>query len=218
MNIGLRTFLVKNRLLLAVLLIALGIVIGIYATFWVSWIFFLAAIIMVAAHFLIGPITLIQYYLENGDFDTAKSLLEGIKFPGMLYKPVRSTYYMLKGNFSTMDDNLDSAEADIKKSLEAGIADKAYEGTAYLQLGSISYKKGNLREAYEHLRKSVQLGLPDNDSRASAFLQLCSICMQRRDFKACKQYFKKAKESKATNPQILDQLKEMEKYMSRIPG
>ena len=67
---------------------------------------------------------------------------EKIKYPNLLYKPVRSSYYMLRANFSTMGDDLDKAEADLKKGLATGMPEKEYEGTAYLQLGSISYKKG----------------------------------------------------------------------------
>ena len=185
---------------------------------YVSWLFFLIAILMVVAHFMIGPITLIQKHVENGDFDGAKDLLNRVKYPNLLYKPVRSAYYMLKSNFSTMNENFEDAESDIRKSLEAGIDDKSVQGGAYLQLGMISYKKGNKKEAYENLRKAVSMGLPDKDSEASAYLQLSSICGERRDFKGMKLYYQKAKACKPKNEMIVNQLKEMDKYISRIPG
>jgi hypothetical protein len=75
-----------------------------------------------------------------------------------------------------------------------------------------------MKEAYEHLRKAVKLGLPDNDNSAAAYLQLCSIAIQRHEYKAAKQYFSKAKSFKATNEQVVSQIKEMTKYMARIPG
>lgn len=216
---ALRRFIVLYRLYIAVALIALGVLItmqkhGIY----VSWIFFLIAIIMVIAHFMIGPITLIQKHVEDGDIEGAQALLDRVKYPNLLYKPVRSAYYMLKSNFSTMNENFDSAEADIRKSLEAGITDKGVEGGAYLQLGMIAYKKGDKKGAYENLRKSITIGLPDKDSEASAYLQLSSICGERRDFKGMKAYYAKAKACKPKNEQIVSQLKEMDKYISRIPG
>jgi tetratricopeptide (TPR) repeat protein len=167
---------------------------------------------------MIGPITLIQKHVENGDFDGAKDLLNRVKYPNLLYKPVRSAYYMLKSNFSTMNENFEDAESDIRKSLEAGIDDKSVQGGAYLQLGMISYKKGNKKEAYENLRKAVSMGLPDKDSEASAYLQLSSICGERRDFKGMKLYYQKAKACKPKNEMIINQLKEMDKYISRIPG
>jgi tetratricopeptide (TPR) repeat protein len=217
---SIRRFVVLYRLPLAVAVIALGL----YITFavkhglWVSWIFFLIAILMVVAHFMIGPITLIQKHVEDGDIDGAQDLLKRVKYPNLLYKPIRSAYYMLKSNFSTMNENFDDAEEDIRKGLEAGIDDKSVQGGAYLQLGMIAMKKGNKKEAYEHLRKALQFGLPDKDSEATALLQLSSLCGERRDFKGMKFYYQKAKACKPKNEMILSQLKEMDKYISRIPG
>ena len=218
MKSTLRRFIVNNRLLLAVVMIGLGFWIGISVTWWIGWIPFLIAIIMVAAHFMIGPMTLIQGYIENGDMEGAQKLMNSVKYPNLLYKPVRSSYYMLRANFSTMGEDMDAAEADLRKGLAAGMPEKEYEGTAYLQLGSIAYKKGNKKEALENLRKAVKIGLPDEDSKATAFLQLSSLCIERRDFKTAKIYFNKAKSCKATNKQIVDQVKEMSKYIARIPG
>jgi tetratricopeptide (TPR) repeat protein len=218
MKATIRRFIVFNRLLIAVVLIGLGFWLGFAVTWWIGWLPILIALLTVAAHFLIGPMTLIQGYIEAGDMEGAQALMGKVKYPNLLYKPVRSSYYMLRANLSTMTDDLDKAEADLKKGLETGITEKEYEGTAYLQLGSISYRKGNTKEAYEHLRKAVKLGLPDKDSEATAYLQLSSICMQRRDFRSAKLYFNKAKSCKATNEQVVSQIKEMSKYIARIPG
>lgn len=218
MNMNLRRFLVFYRLPLAALLIALGFWLGFSVTWWIAWLPFLIALIMIAAYFMVGPMSLIQGYIEAGDMEGAKKMMEKVKFPNLLYKPIRSSYYMLRANLSTMDDNLDKAEEDLKRGLEAGLPEKEFEGTAYLQLGSIAYKKGNTKEALEHLRKAVKIGLPDKDNEATAYLQLSSICIQRRDFKSAKIYFNKAKACKATNKQVVDQINEMSKYIARIPG
>jgi tetratricopeptide (TPR) repeat protein len=202
---------------IAVALVVLGFVFGFYVTWWIAWIPFLAAILMVVAHFLIGPMTLIQGYMESGDMEGAQALLARVKYPNLLYKPVRSSFYMLQANFSTMGDDLEKAEAQLRKGLETG-TEKEYEGTAYLQLGAIAQRKGNTKEAYEHLRKAVSIGLPDKDNAATAYLQLSSICIQRRDFRNAKIYFNKAKAAKPTNAQVVEQMKEMAKYIARIPG
>ncbi|MBS1782982.1 MAG: hypothetical protein JSS78_07935 [Bacteroidetes bacterium] len=218
MKPGLRRFLVFNRLYIAIALIALGFWIGFSVTWWIAWLPFLIAVLMVVAYFLVGPMTLIQQYIDTGDMEGAQKLLDKVKYPNLLYKPVRSSYYMLRANMSTMTDDLDKAEADLRKGLEAGMPEKEYEGTAYLQLGAIAFKKGNTRDAYEHLRKAVKIGLPDKDSEATAYLQLSGICMQRRDFRGAKNYFAKAKSCKSKNEQIVSQINEMSKYMARIPG
>jgi hypothetical protein len=47
---------------------------------------------------------------------------------------------------------------------------------------------------------------------------LCSIMMNKREFRAAKEYFRKAKSFKPTTPQIVDQIKQIEKYITRMPG
>ncbi|HEY9177880.1 MAG TPA: hypothetical protein VIN07_09330 [Flavipsychrobacter sp.] len=218
MKLALRRFTVLYRLPLAILMIGLGLWLGFEVTWWIAWLPFLVAILMVVAHFLVGPMTLIQKYIEDGDMEGAQKLMDTVKYPNLLYKPVRSSYYMLRANISTMGDDLDKAEEDLKKGLASGMAEKEFEGSAYLQLGAIAFKKGNNKEAYEYLRKSVKLGLPDKDSEATAYLQLSGLCMQRRDFRSAKLYFTKAKACKSKNEQVVAQIAELSKYMSRIPG
>jgi tetratricopeptide (TPR) repeat protein len=215
---NLRKILVFYRIPIAIGLLALGFLLGFQVTWWIAWIPFLVALIMIAAYFLIGPMTLIQGYMESGDMEGAQKLLKLVKYPDLLYKPIRSSFYMLQANFSTMGDDLDKAESQLRKGLESGMPEKEYEGTAYLQLGAIAQKKGNTKEAFEHLRKAVSIGLPDKDNEATAYLQLSGICIQRRDFRNAKIYFNKAKACKATNPQVVEQVKEMSKYIARIPG
>ncbi len=217
-NMNFRKIFVFYRIPIAIGLIVLGFVLGFEVTWWIAWIPFLVATIMITAYFLIGPMTLIQGYIESGDMDGAQKLLKQVKYPNLLYKPIRSSYYMLQANFSTMGEDLDQAESQLRKGLETGMAEKEFEGTAYMQLGAIAQKKGNTKEAFEHLKKAVQIGLPDKDNEAMAYLQLSSICIQRRDFRNGKLYFTKAKSCKATNPQVVEQIKEMSKYIARIPG
>ena len=215
---NLRRFIVFNRLWIAILLIALGFYLGFQVTWWLGWLPVFIAIIMVVAHFLVGPVTLMQRYIESGDVEGAKVLLDKVKYPNLLYKPVRSMYYSLKSNFSTMNEDWDSAEAELRKGLESGGTDKDYQGTAMFQLGSICYRKGDMKEAYEHLRKAIQIGLPDADTSATAYLYLTSICLQRRNYKGGKFYFAKAKAAKPKNKDIVEQIEEMKKTISRIPG
>jgi tetratricopeptide (TPR) repeat protein len=218
MNI--RRFIVLNRLPLALFVLALGLLIQFSTSkgVWISWLFYLSAILMVVVHFMLGPITLIQKSIESGDVEDAQFLLSKVKKPEWLYKPVRSAYYMLNSNFATMNDDFETAETQIKKSLENGMESKEYEGGAYMQLGTIALKKGNKKEAAEHLKKALQLGVPDKDSEAGCYLQLASICAERRDFKGMKFYYTKAVACKPQNESIKSQIAELKKYISRIPG
>ena len=125
-----RRFIVNYRIPVSVALIALGFWLGFAVTWWIAWIPFLVAIVMVVAYFMVGPMTLIQGYIEEGDMEGAQKLLDKVKYPNLLYKPIRSSYYMLRANFSTMGDDLDKAEADLRKGLASGMPEKEYEGTA----------------------------------------------------------------------------------------
>lgn len=215
---ALRRFIVLNRIILAVLLIALGFFLGFKVTWWLAWLPMLIAVLMVVAHFMIGPVTIMQRYIEEGDVEGAQKIINRVKYPNLLYKPIRSMYYMVKSQFSTMNKDLDTAEIELRKSLEVGSADKDATGMTLFQLGSIMYQKGNMKEAYTHLRNAVQAKLPDADSSASAYIILCNICAQRRDYKGAKFYFAKAKAAKPKNEQVVEQLNEMKKFIARIPG
>jgi Tfp pilus assembly protein PilF len=47
---------------------------------------------------------------------------------------------------------------------------------------------------------------------------LCSVFIQRKDNKTAKMHFKKAKEAKPKQAEILSQIKQIESYIHRIPG
>jgi tetratricopeptide (TPR) repeat protein len=216
---------IKYRLWLGIALLALAIFTNIQAGFWPSFVLYLLALVCIAGHFLLGPMRLIQEHMETGDMDGAKKVLASVWFPGLLIKPIRSVYFTLKGNIDMMEQNFDSAEANLKKSqdLMGGgglLADqmKQAEGANKLQLGMLALQKSNFKEAEGYIRAAIRAGLPDKENEAAAYLQLSSIMIQKREFRAGKEYFRKAKALKPTTPQIADQIKQMEKYISRMPG
>src|SRR5678816_4406659 len=107
--------LIKYRLYLGIILILAGVAINFTASFWPAFPLYFVGIILVAGHFFFGPLRLIQEYLEAGDIEGAEKVLASIKFPGLLYKPIRSVYYTLKGNVAMMKQDFDGAEKMMKK-------------------------------------------------------------------------------------------------------
>jgi len=95
---------------------------------------------------------------------------------------------------------------------------KEAEGANKLQLGMLEMQKGNMRESENYIRQAIRAGLPDKENQAAAYLQLSSIMINKREFRAAKEYFRKVKALKPTTPQIVDQIKQMEKYITRMPG
>ena len=168
---------------------------------------------------------LIQSYMEEGDMEGAKKVIASIWFPGLLIKPVRSVNYTVKGNLAMVENDYDGAEKNLKKSnqlmqnstLMKGQMGQA-EGANKLQLGMLAMQKGDMKQGETYIRQAIRAGLPDNENNAAAYLQLCSIMMNKREYRAAKEFFRKAKSYKPTTPQIVDQIKQIEKYITRMPG
>ena len=135
-----------------------------------------------------------------------------------MYKPIRSVYYTLKGNIAMSKQDFDTAEVLMKKGLDLGMPVKEAEGASLLQMGMLAMQKGNSKQGESYIRTAIRKGLPDKENEAAAYLQMCSIMMNKREFRAAKDFFRKAKACKPTTPQILDQIKQLEKYISRMPG
>lgn len=216
---------IKYRLWLGIVLLALAIFTHIQTSFWPAFILYLIAVILILGHFLLGPMRLIQSYMEEGDIEGSKKVLDSIWFPGLLIKPVRSVYYTVRGNLDMVNQDFASAEKNLKKSNDLMSNStlmkdqlKSAEGANKLQLGMLAIQKGDMKTGESYIRQAIRAGLPDNENNAAAYLQLCSIMMNKREFRAAKDYFRKAKSYKPTTPQIVDQIKQIEKYIARMPG
>jgi tetratricopeptide (TPR) repeat protein len=212
------SLLIKYRLPVAIVLIVLGVVTNIYSSFWPAFLLYLVGAILLFGHFFFGPLRLIQEHMESGNLEGAEKVLATIRFPNLLYKPIRSVYYTLKGNIAMMKQDFDGAEKNMKKGLDLGMPMKEAEGASLLQMGMLAMQKNDIRKAEGLIRQAISKGLPDKENQAAANLQLCSIMMTKREFRAAKEFFRKAKNLKPTTPQIVDQIKQIEKYISRIPG
>jgi tetratricopeptide (TPR) repeat protein len=212
------SIIIKYRLYIGLALIAIGVLTNIYAGFWPAFLPYLVGVVLIAGHFFFGPLRLIQEHMEAGDMEGAEKVIATIKFPNLLYKPIRSVYYTLKGNIAMMKNDFDGAEVNMRKGLDLGMPMKEAEGASLLQMGMLAMQKNDIRKAEGLIRQAISKGLPDKENQAAAYLQLCSIMMTKREFRASKEFFRKAKNLKPTTPQIVDQIKQIEKYISRIPG
>src|SRR6266498_6130986 len=210
--------LIKYRLYLGIILAIGGVVVNLVSSFWPAFPLYFVGVILILGHFFFGPLRLIQEFLEAGDIEGAEKILNSIKYPGLLYKPIRSVYYTLRGNVAMMKQDFDGAEKMMKKGLDLGMPMKEAEGASLLQMGMIAMQKNDLRQAESYIRQALRKGLPDKENEAAAYLQMCSIMMNKREFRAAKDFFSRAKALKPTTPQIVDQIKQIERYITRIPG
>ena len=209
---------IKYRLQLGIFLLVVGAATNVWAGFWPAFPAYLIGLILIAGHFLIGPLRLIQEFMEKGDMEGAERVVNSVKYPNLLYKPIRSAYYTVKGQMAMMKQDFDGAEKMMKKGLDLGMPMKEAEGASMLQMGMLSMQKNDLKQAESYIRGAIRKGLPDKENEAAAYLQMCSLMMNKREFRAAKEFFRKAKALRPTTPQIVDQIKQIEKYISRMPG
>jgi tetratricopeptide (TPR) repeat protein len=221
-------FYIRYRLYIGLIFLALALVchIGLGWSFWEAFLLYLIAVLSIVTHFLIGPLSVLKYEMESGSMEGAIKVLNTIKFPNLLIKPVRSGYYMFKGQMDMANQNFESAEENLKKGKHLmdntsgmfGEQMKEAKGANNLQLGMIALQKNDFKKAEGHIRQALKDGLTDKESKAMALLQMCQIMMNRREFRAAKDFFKRAKAEKPTTKEIVEQIKEMEKYINRMPG
>ncbi len=129
-------------------------------------------------------------------------------------------FYLLyiEGKYFHDATGFDAAERHLKKSSSLGAAMPEAEGANKLQLGMMALQKGDFRSGESYMRAAIRLGIPDKESEAVAYLSMCQIFMNKREFRAAKDFFRKAKACKPTTKQVVDQIKDIEKYISRMPG
>ncbi len=207
------------RLYFALGMLVAGILSHIFADVILAWILYILAFFSVILHFMIGTMRLVKDAVEDGNVDLALSYIRKIKYPGLLIKPVRSAYYMLQSTMSMASNDLTTAENNIRKSLNTKSSLSGdMQGTNLMQLGFIQLRQGKTKEGRSNLLAAVKAGIPDKESLAGVYLQLCSLEIQRQQNKAGKAYFRKAKALNPKSGEIVEQIKMMEKSISRIPG
>jgi hypothetical protein len=109
---------IKFRFWLSLVAIAagLGLELSHVAGFWPVFPLYFLGLIGIFSHFFVGPLRLVQGPMEAGDMDEVERILSTVWFPQLLYTPIRSTYYTIKGNIAMVKQDFDTAEKHLKKS------------------------------------------------------------------------------------------------------
>lgn len=210
---------ILHRLLFALVLLVAGILSHVFADAILAWILYILSLVSVVLHFTIGTMRLVKDAVEDGNVEQAQVYIEKIKYPNLLIKPIRSAFYMLQSTMSMATNDLSTAEENIRKSLntKSSLAGDM-QGTNLMQLGFIQMRQGKTKEGRANLLAAIQAGIPDKESLAGVYLQLCSLEIQRQQYKTGKNYFRKAKALNPKSKDIVEQIKVMEKSISRLPG
>lgn len=212
------SLLIKYRFWLGLAAIVLGVIAQFTVDIWTAILLYSTSFIALLTHFIIGPLRLVQKPMEEGDIEAVQKIIDSIWFPGLLIKPIRSSYYTLKANMDMASQDFTSAEINLKKSasLSSNIGDG--EGANKLQLGMLAMQRNDFKAGERYVKDALRAGLPDKESEAMAHLAMVQAYLNRREFKAAKDFFRRAKACKPKAEQTLKQIKDMDKYLSRIPG
>lgn len=210
--------LIKYRFWLGLAALVLGVVAQIYVDIWTAIILYFVSFVAILTHFIIGPLRLVQEPMENGDVEKVQQIIDSVWFPGLMIKPIRSSYYTLKANMDMASKNFESAEVNLKKSASLGSSMNETEGANKLQLGMLAMQRSDYKTGEKYIKEALKAGLPDKESEAMAHLAMVNAYLNRREFKAAKDFFRRAKACKPKQEQTVKQIKDMEKYLSRIPG
>ncbi len=212
-------FYILYRLPIIFVLIGLGVLSHIYDDAITAWICYILAAFSLVLYFMLGTMRLVQEAVAEGDVEKASRYIKQIKFPRLLFKPVRSGYYMLQSNLAMATDDFTTAESNIRKSLntKSSIIGNV-KGENLLQLGFIQLKKGNHKEARLTLVEAIKAGVNDKEALAAAYMQLWSLEIQRNQNRIAKDYFRKAKALKPKSEELVKQIKTMDKQLARMPG
>jgi len=209
---------IKYRFWLSILALVLAVLVNMTSGFWPAFVLYFVGVIGLFSNFFIGPMRLIQEPMEQGNVEEVEKILNSIWFPSLLYKPIRSTYYTVKGNLAMMNQDFDAAEKHLKKSSSLGSSMPEAEGANKLQLGMMALQKGDFRAGEGYIRAAIRAGIHDKESEAVAYLSMCQIFMNKREFRAAKDYFRRAKALKPKTKEVISQIKELEKHIPRLPG
>ena len=210
--------LIKYRFWLGLTALLLGVVAQFTVDIWTAIILYFTSFVAILTHFIIGPLRLVQEPMENGDVEKVQQIIDSVWFPGLLIKPIRSSYYTLKANMDMAAQNFESAEVNLKKSASLNSSMTETEGPNKLQLGMLAMQRSDYKAGEKYIKEALRAGLPDKESEAMAHLAMVNAYLNRREFKAAKDFFRRAKACKPKQEQTVKQIKDMEKYLSRIPG
>lgn len=211
-------FIIRYRFWLGLLAIVLGVLANFTVDIWTAVLLYFLAFIALLSHFLIGPIRLLQKPIEEGNIEEVNKILNSIWFPNLLIKPIRSSYYTLKANMDMAQQNFSSAEKNLKKSVSLGGVTSEMDAANNLQMGMMALQRNDFKEGEKYVKAAIRGGLPDKDSQAMAYLAMSQIYLRRREMKAAKDFFNKAKAAKPKSEEVVKQIKEMDKYLSRMQG
>lgn len=85
-----------------------------------------------------------------------------------------------------------------------------YHGVYYFLKSIIAMQKKDYKASEEYTHKALDIGLPSDENEALAYINLAGIYANQRRIREAKDYVKRAKKLKITEPMIQQQIKQID--------
>jgi len=154
-------FILRARLVLAVLFLILGLIFNYQYGIGSAWYLYLASIILFLTHFLFSTVWAAFSILKKGKVVEADNLLKRIKKPEWLLKSHRAYYHFSKGLIAIQYKNIPTAQDHFKQALDLGLRTDNDNALSALHIAHTSFVDNNYKQSTTYLQKAKSFNSDD---------------------------------------------------------
>ncbi|MFK7807586.1 MAG: tetratricopeptide repeat protein [Saprospiraceae bacterium] len=151
----------NTRLVLVLLFIVIGIVLHVKLGIGSAWYLYVAALLLLATHFLFGNVWAAFGLMKKGHIEKAESMMDQIKRPDFLLKSHQAYYHFIKGIAALQNKEFPEAEEHLTGALQRGLRTVNDEALVTLNLAHLCFAQNRKEEAAAYLKKVKALSYND---------------------------------------------------------
>ncbi len=140
------------RFILIGLLLALGVVFHYMEGLSSAWYLYVAALVLIATHFLFGHVWVAFAQLKKGDIDKSERLLSVTTHPNWLLKGHRAYYFFTKGMIELQRKQMKVSEQHLQRAVDLGLRTNNDKALANLNLAHIAFVEKRFQDAHQRLQ------------------------------------------------------------------
>lgn len=154
-------FLARIRFLLVLIFAGLGIWLHVVEGIGAAWYLYVAAVILLLAHFLFSNVSAAFVMLRRGKLDQAEELIDRIKKPEWLLTRHKAYYYFTRGMIAAQRNVPAEATSDLSRALEIGLRTSTDNALAALNIANIAFKKEDHTTARTYVDRAKSFNSDD---------------------------------------------------------
>lgn len=144
----------RIRFGLIFLFIGLGILLHLKTGLTNAWPLYVAALILLATHYLLGMVWIAFNLLKKGKVEQAEDLINQVKKPAWLIRRNRAYYFFTKGLINLQKKELKQGEENLQLALNTGLSNVNDLALVNLNLAHIYYLRKKFDKARNHLEEA----------------------------------------------------------------